>query len=362
MPPEIIITNPQDGQTIDSHATMVTGFVENKGGGVDEIRLYNNGKLINQKTRGFKQINNSGDTVAYSFQVIVSNGENHIKVIAISNQRIESNPFEITIVKPARNIKPDLYLFCVGINNYKNPAYRLNYAVADAQGIMDQITLGASDLFGSINPFFIVDDQATKTEISDHFRQLKTTINPNDVFIFYFAGHGVMSEEDASQYYIIPYDVVQLYGNNQMLKEKGISANEIQQFSRELPAQKQLYILDACQSGGMVEHLATRGLIEEKAIAQLARSTGTFWMTASGKEQLATEFDELGHGLFTYSILLGLQGGADGKNKDRKITVLELNSFLNDMVPELTQKYKGMSQYPRNFGYGQDFPVVITIE
>jgi uncharacterized caspase-like protein len=168
-----------------------------------------------------------------------------------------------------------------------------------------------------------------------------------------------MSEETKPQFYLIPYDITKLYGNNQMLKTKAISANELQTFSTKLKAQKQMFVFDACQSGGMTELLASRGAAEEKAISQLARSTGTYWLTASNSEQFATEFAELGHGLFTYCVLLGLQGQADGGNKDKKITVKELSSFLDDKVPELSEKHKGTPQYPSIYGYGMDFPIII---
>jgi uncharacterized caspase-like protein len=145
-----------------------------------------------------------------------------------------------------------------------------------------------------------------------------------------------------------------------MLKDKAISANELQEFSRELKAQKQLFVFDACQSGGMVKMLASRGAEEERAIAQLARSTGTYWIAASGTEQYATEFAQLKHGLFTYTVLLGLQGQADGTSKDKKITVEELSAFIKDQLPKLSEQYKGTAQYPNSFGFGQDFPVVIV--
>ena len=50
------------------------------------------------------------------------------------------------------------------------------------------------------------------------------------------------------------------------------AAKELQEFSTKIPAQKQLYILDACQSAGALDAVAMRGAAEEKAIAQLARS------------------------------------------------------------------------------------------
>ena len=90
----------------------------------------------------------------------------------------------------------------------------------------------------------------------------------------------------------------------------------------------------------------------------MARSTGTYWLTASGSEQFATEFQQLGHGVFTYAILEGLKGNAD--SGDRKITAKELGAFIEDKVPELTEQYKGQAQFPRSYGFGQDFPLVIV--
>ena len=121
-----------------------------------------------------------------------------------------------------------------------------------------------------------------------------------------------------------------------------------------------MIVLDACQSGGAVETFSMRGATEQKAILQLARSAGLVVMASTGTEQYATEFQALGHGVFTYALLQGMQGGADGGLKDGKITVKELDAFINDQVPVLTQKHKGQAQYPNSYLRGQDFPIVIV--
>jgi uncharacterized caspase-like protein len=133
----------------------------------------------------------------------------------------------------------------------------------------------------------------------------------------------------------------------------------MQKYSQEIKAQKQLFILDACQSAGALDQVvAARGAAEEKAIAQLARSTGTYWLTASGSEQFASEFTQLGHGAFTYCLLEALSGKAD--SGDKKITVKEIDAYLQDTVPTTTQKYKGTPQYPASYGKGNDFPILLV--
>ena len=113
------------------------------------------------------------------------------------------------------------------------------------------------------------------------------------------------------------------------------------------------------QAGAATEALALRGAAEEKALAQLARSAGVHVLASAGSEQFAAEFTELRHGVFTYVLLKGLNGSADGAPKDGKVTIYELKSYLDDQVPELTAKHKGEAQYPNTFSKGQDFPVVM---
>ncbi len=161
------------------------------------------------------------------------------------------------------------------------------------------------------------------------------------------------------RFYFIPTESVRLY-DLASLKKDAIEANILQEELKNIKALKQLIIMDACQSGGSVELLAARGAAEEKAIAQLSRSAGIHVMASAGSEQFATEFAELGHGLFTYTLITALQGAADGAPKDGKVTIYELKSYLDDQVPELTRKLKGKPQYPYTFSRGQDFPLVFN--
>lgn len=360
LPPLVEITYPEDMAKVNKKELTITVKVTDLGGGIDEIRLYLNGKLVETTQRGFLKAEQKVIEKVKTFTISLANGENIIKATAFSNQRTESIADEVTVFYEGAKKTANLYMLVIGIDNYKNPRYKLNYALADATAFKEEIEKGSNGIFGSVNITYLKDADATRTRILQEFNKLETNAKQEDVFIFYYAGHGVMSEEDKPEFHIIPYDVTKLYGNNGMLKTKAISANELQTFSTELKAQKQMFIFDACQSGGMTKHLAARGAAEEKAISQLARSTGTYWLTASNSEQFATEFEELGHGLFTYCVLLGLQGQADGSNKDKKLTVKELSSFLDDKVPELSKKHKGSAQYPSIYGYGMDFPIIIV--
>ncbi|MBL0273805.1 MAG: caspase family protein [Chitinophagaceae bacterium] len=94
---------------------------------------------------------------------------------------------------------------------------------------------------------------------------------------------------------------------------------------------------------------------------QLARSTGFTVLSSTSQEQFASEMKALGHGLFTYALLNGLNGEADLK-KDGKITVKEIELYINEVIPSLSEKYKGSQQFPQSFSRGMDFPLTIKHE
>ena len=54
--------------------------------------------------------------------------------------------------------------------------------------------------------------------------------------------------------------------------------------------------------------LAFRGSEDRRALMQLARSTGVYIIAASTRNQYAAEVKELGHGIFTYTLMSGLKG------------------------------------------------------
>lgn len=323
---------------------------------VTEVKLYQNSKLV-------KVIPGNGKSL-YGFDVSLTNsfGElNYFYATASSKSGVESEKVKFTInYKGVTEAKPKLYLVTIGIDKYKNPKYNLNYAQADADGVANIINKQSKSLFQEVIPFSIRNDKAIKANIFAALNQIKTKALEQDMIVVYYAGHGVMSGGADKQFYIVPHDVTQLYGRDDLLVDKGISANDLKDFASAINAQKQVFILDACQSAGALDVLEdrARGAAEEKAIAQLARSTGTFWITSTGAEQFATEFAKLGHGIFTYALLEGINGAADA-NKDQRLTIRELSTYIENKVPELSEQLKGSAQFPSAYSFGNDFPLAV---
>jgi WD40 repeat protein len=358
LPPRVKIISPLNNTTCFDSQTTVAVEITDQGGGIDEIVLYLNGKLVENAQFGINLNAQHDNKYTKTFNVILNNGENHITASAFNDSRTQSIADEITLNYTGQKVKSNLFILALGINQYKNPKYRLSYAVTDAESFVTEMSNGAKEIFDKVEIYFMKDTAVTRASILKEFEDFKLKVKPEDVFIFFYAGHGVMSEDNNSQFYIVPFDVTQLYNTNEEMHKVAIPANELQNFSKELKAQKQLFIFDACHSGGLVDQLALRGAAEERAIAQLARSTGTYWIAASGSQQFASEFYVLEHGLFTYTILQGLKGGADGSH-DRQITVEELSTYIKHKLPEFSKQYNDEAQYPYSFGFGMDFPIFI---
>lgn len=329
---------------------------------LEELRVYNNGKLIHQvgleEGVSFRSI---GQT-KYLISIDLSNGLNEIEVVLIDHQRTSSSPTKVLVDFSGVEEKVDLFLISIGINKYKNPAYNLDFAVNDAEAFNAAIQAGTDSLFDKVYAYNLLNENATKALIMNQISEVKKLIGPEDVFLFYYAGHGVMSSatpSEASEFFVVTHDVTNLYDATQVLRQKALSAAELIQISMSIAAEKQLFILDACHSGGAIETFAVRGSEREKALAQLARNTGTFFITASQDAEYANEVGQLNHGLFTYALLEILQGTIQ-LNGDSKVTVSELKSYVEERVPELSETYHGSPQYPTGYSFGRDFPIVIV--
>lgn len=353
-PPTVKLIIPDGLDTVKTGTLNLSARITNNGGGINEVRLLNNGKGLVVDNEDVRNVTREGRSITKMMDVPLVPGDNIITFSAYSNGRIESSPdtFKVYYTGPERVI--NCYLVSIGINEYRNPALDLNYAKADAKAFSKIIDEKGKRLFKQIELVELYDGQATRENILEVLDKLAETVRPEDVFLFYYAGHGSMME---NKFFFIPTESVSLYQLDR-LNEESLYAGLIQEKFKNIPALKQIVIMDACQSGGSTEILAQRGAMEEKALAQLSRSSGVHVLAAAGSEQFATELGNLGHGLFTYVILEALNGGADGAPKDGNVTIYELKAYLNDQVPELSKKYKGSTQWPYTFSIGHDFPVV----
>ena len=353
--PEINFLNPKSNIAFKNRELDVMWKVTNTGGGIKEVVIKQNGKRLKPTEQfDFSKVK-KGKSVVLNESITLVPGFNQLEISAINSANLESDIKKLSVNYEKEGNKPDCYLLAIGINEYENDALNLNYARKDASEFVKKIRKNKGTIFNEVETLTLYDRQATRKNILDYLEFVINQAQPNDVFIMYYAGHGSLIEND---FHIIPTECTRLY-DDITVREQAISADYLQQQLTKIGALKQIIILDACQSGAGAALLAVRGGIEEKAIAQLSRSAGVHVLASSGSEQFAAEFDQLGHGLFTYILLKAMDGEADGSPEDGKVTVYEIKSFLDALVPELSKSLKGNAQYPFTFSKGSDFPLIV---
>jgi WD40 repeat protein len=349
-PPVVVITTPQPDQVITGDQLQVTVEARDAGGGVDEVRLFQNGKLVGADTRGIivqrKKV--------YKYQVELIEGDNVFRAIAFNKDRSESRPFELTVKSTAPAKEATLHLLAVGINNYKNAGLNLNFAAPDAKAMVAFFKREGPRLFRDVDTVELYDGDATHEKIMAALQALNARSKPQDVLVIYVAGHGDNRE---SNWYFVPYDVTRPE-NDEELTGKGLASSELSGLLAKNHAQKIVLLLDACKSGSAL--IAFRGLEERKALLQLARSSGVHVIAASARDQNSAEVTELGHGIFTYLLLKGLAGEAVLRSSDKMVTVLGLSVYLNEQLPEISKKYKAEAQNPVSDSRGMDFPLTLV--
>lgn len=345
---------------VDTTEAVLSVLVKYGGGGIAELNLYQNDKLI-AIDKNFA-LQNVRDKVIKEYPVRLLPGKNQFKVNTINNQKIKSASDQITLeCKSTMTPISDLHILTIGINEYENQQMNLNYGTPDAKAVNALLQEKTKNIFGKVYSYALYDKEATLKNIKNTIEIIKTQSKLSDVFILYYAGHGVVytpDNSDEGEFYMVLNGVTSLKSSS--VKENGLSSTMLRKWLSEINASKQLVLMDACHSEASFKGIARRGLAEQQAMYQLARSSGTVIIAACGSDQSAKEFKDLGHGAFTYALLEALNGKADGGTMDKKITVNELKAYIEDRVPQLTQKYGGTAQYPTGYSIGQDFPVTIV--
>lgn len=354
LPPEVTITSPKPDQSLSSPEVEVIIEARDTGGGVQDIRLYHNGKLVTPGQRGIVARVTATSAYTIKFRVPLLEGENLLRATAFSKDRTESRPFELTVKSLAPAARATLRLLAVGVNRYKNSDLNLNFAVTDAKAMVTYFREKGRRLFADVDLIELYDGDATRDNILKALQTLRERVRPEDVTLLYLAGHG---DSRAEQWYFVPHEVTRPEVDED-LAAGALSSTVISEEVTKIGCNKVVMFVDACKSGSVP--MAFRGYEDRKALQQLARSSGIHVLAASSKDQQAAEVTELGHGIFTYLLLKGLGGEATLKSTADTVTVSSLLAYVNDQLPEVSKRYKTEAQYAVGSSRGMDFPLAVV--
>lgn len=156
----------------------------------------------------------------------------------------------------------------------------------------------------------------TKAELLDLLHSLFCE-GESDIALFYFAGHGT----DESTGSIVTPD--------HSGRDFGITMTEILAMANRSKSKNKVIILDCCFSG----KLGDLGLSES---TEAYLGSGVTIMTASDRDEFASEDGITGHGVFTELLIQGLKGGA--ADVGGNITPASLYSFVDQSLGPWEQR------------------------
>lgn len=355
LPPKVRFLTTS-GQSDSQEATLLAELCDT-GGGIGDVTLFLNNMpiAIESSGRGLNVQQKKSGSNCYLFERLISlqHGRNNISLMAYNkNNTIESDRSRIEIAyTTTNNVKPELYIFTIAVNKYRDGDLQLKYAINDANALSQLAGEKARSLFAKVHIHTLQNEQVTKAKLEASFAEIGKQTRRDDVFVMFVAGHGITGERDGS-YYFLPVNF--RYTGEESIPAQGVSMNDFKKYLTHIQAAKSLLLIDTCNSGSFSEAIASRGVTEKTAITKLARATGRATIAASSKSQVALEGYE-GHGVFSYTVLEGLKGKAS--NKKGEITVNLLANFIEETLPEITYKKWGYEQIPQKSLMGTDFPI-----
>jgi WD40 repeat protein/uncharacterized caspase-like protein len=303
---------------------------------------------------------------------LTNNKDNHVLVKAYTAKNdISSRGAKVVNVKAAvSNVAPSLYAVIVGVSDYKGTELDLKYAAKDANDISNALGFSARKLLNTDGKehVFIYNLNTSKDAkipeklaIKNAISEIGAKATANDIFMVFFAGHGVM-EGAKKQFYFLTADA----SKESAVPQVGISTFELSEWMKpaNIKAQKRILIFDACNSGQAVNELVKIGGAGQqylaarndndaqqiKAIEKLNEKSGLFILSASASNQSAYEMGKYSQGLLTYALLKAMKEQPE---------ILDDNKFLN-VGKWFSAAEKTVTELVRESGNRQEPQVVST--
>jgi len=333
-------------------------------GGVGEMQLYVNGKLIKnyqpaslpRTDKGYYQLSVTRQLVQPYF---ITGRKNEVLVKATTAEgSMTSRGITVsTAVEGKKNANPNMYIVSIGINKYKGENIKLNYASTDAESFASAITGSAKKLLNTdgkehVNAYTFSTETNNpnwpgKVAIQKKLEDIAQMATAEDILVIFFAGHGVMQSGQKS-FYLLTAEATG-FEMNGVEKDVAISTDELNTWMQNIKANKQLLILDACNSGQAVENLQNLVIKRDvpadqvRALENLKDRNGTFILSASASGQSAYETSQFGQGLLTYSLLSGIKN-QDGLTENKYIDVTRWFNTASDNVKALAKEIGGRQE------------------
>ena len=337
-PPRVKLDEPTAGMRTRKTQVTVTGMVESVNNqALGEVKILVNGRPVAGKSVA-RRLGDTDRTRTIDREVPLQPGSNTIAVIA-ANQLATSKPTTVQVFCDAAPLKSDAkkaLVLAIGISDYRDPNFKLDFAHRDAQDFADAWMTQQGPLYGSVETHVLTNQQASVAGMRDGMDWLQKNVAPNDLAVLFISAHG-LNDGDGG-FYVASHEV----DPNRLLATT-IPNTDIIRLAEGLRC-RVLVFLDTCHSGGMLRVGGNR----EDAFRDLVSDQVGAWMYASSTPGgLSYEDPKWKHGAFTKAILEAFADPTCYKNE--RMSTGRLAFQVNERVAELTaQKQRPVNSYALN--------------
>jgi len=193
----------------------------------------------------------------------------------------------------------------------------------------------------------LVNENATERNIRIALESWLTKAGPDDQIILFWSGHGYTDPEDPEKVYLATYDT------DIRIPATGYRMDRVRAAIEEIGAKNVLILADTCHAGKLITR-GERGISIVPQIDKMQREQkvpkGWVFMVGADTDRQAIEHTSWSNGAFTHSLIKGLNGEADGFQssgpQDGIVTMGELKTYMNTVMPDETQKVLGVAKRP----------------
>jgi len=244
----------------------------------------------------------------------------------------------------------------IGIDKYDDSNItRLKYAANDVISMGEKLQQDCN--FDDVR--LLTNLKGTKPTNFNIIRELEDIaleINSDDLFMFFFSGHGIENNEHA---YFLTQDSFNDY------PDTAFSFNRLKEIFQKISAKQRIVLIDACRNDphagkGVADNLMgnifSKDLVTSVTETKNIEDSTTAIFTACSKGQRAYEWEKKQHGIFTYFMLKGLGGDAWNGGK---LCFKDLVNYTSQKVKEWAEKAK-KTQTPWYEEFGNYNPMILA--
>jgi uncharacterized caspase-like protein len=189
------------------------------------------------------------------------------------------------------------YALLIGINAYRGDVGRLQTAVADARAVAQVL----KDDYG-FQTTLLLDAQATRGNILKNLDRFKKSLNPEDRFLLYYAGHGWHDRETETSYWL-PAEA------EKTNTVDWIMSKQVTDELRRMRARQVMVVADSCYAGTIDRafnpEIAAEGTRE--VYLRKMQEKPSRVLIASGGAEPVTDSGGGGHSIFAAVLLRALK-------------------------------------------------------